>query len=442
MMAPAAYDDEVHPREDGAEDLARQHAAGGRVPCLEHGKCRRRDHESCDRHTAQPHHQGQYVQVPQRTHPENYTDGCMLQTALRNIATRLRIDSMRATSEAGSGHPTTCCSAADVMAALFFAEMRYDPTEPQPPRRRSLRAVEGPRGADALRGVGGGRLHPARAAADAARVHLRSRRPPDAAPAVCGRGDRIARAGPGRRRGHRAERAPHRLRLPHLRADGRRRDGRGLGVGSRVDGGSTTSSTRSAPSWTSTGSARAAATQFEHDMEAYRAPLARRSAGTPSSSTATTSPQCWRRSPRRARTKGQPSVILARTLKGKGCRSWRASRAGTARRSRRATRWIAAVRRARGAARARDEGRRHRDPAPSGAAARTTGAGGDAAGACLQAGRPGRHARGLRHGARQARRGRPAGRRARRRREELHLQRQVRSRRFPSGSTSASSPSR
>lgn len=47
--------------------------------------------------------------------------------ALKNIATRLRIDSVRATSESASGHPTTCCSAADVVAALFFAEMRIDP---------------------------------------------------------------------------------------------------------------------------------------------------------------------------------------------------------------------------------------------------------------------------------------------------------------------------
>jgi transketolase len=50
---------------------------------------------------------------------------------LRNIATRLRIDSVRSTSEAGSGHPSTCCSAADIVAALFFAEMRYEPQDPQ-----------------------------------------------------------------------------------------------------------------------------------------------------------------------------------------------------------------------------------------------------------------------------------------------------------------------
>ncbi len=51
--------------------------------------------------------------------------------ALRNIATQLRIDSVRSTSEAGSGHPTSCCSAADLVAALFFAEMRFDPRNPQ-----------------------------------------------------------------------------------------------------------------------------------------------------------------------------------------------------------------------------------------------------------------------------------------------------------------------
>jgi transketolase len=52
---------------------------------------------------------------------------------LHNLATQLRIDSVRSTSEAGSGHPTTCLSAADVMAALFFAEMRFDPKDPQHP---------------------------------------------------------------------------------------------------------------------------------------------------------------------------------------------------------------------------------------------------------------------------------------------------------------------
>jgi transketolase len=53
--------------------------------------------------------------------------------SLRNIATRLRIDCVRSTSEAGSGHPTTCLSAAEIVATLFFAEMRYEPSNPQNP---------------------------------------------------------------------------------------------------------------------------------------------------------------------------------------------------------------------------------------------------------------------------------------------------------------------
>ena len=54
-------------------------------------------------------------------------------SALKNIATRLRVDSLSATSESGNGHPSTCCSAAEIVAALFFQEMRYDPRDPQNP---------------------------------------------------------------------------------------------------------------------------------------------------------------------------------------------------------------------------------------------------------------------------------------------------------------------
>jgi transketolase len=51
--------------------------------------------------------------------------------ALRNIATRLRIDSVTATTVAGSGHPSSCCSAAEIVATLFFSEMRFDPGDPR-----------------------------------------------------------------------------------------------------------------------------------------------------------------------------------------------------------------------------------------------------------------------------------------------------------------------
>jgi transketolase len=61
------------------------------------------------------------------------TDRAQLIPTLKNIATQFRIDSIRSTSEAGSGHPTTCMSMADIMAALFFAEMRFDPKHPHHP---------------------------------------------------------------------------------------------------------------------------------------------------------------------------------------------------------------------------------------------------------------------------------------------------------------------
>ncbi len=73
---------------------------------------------------------------------------------LHNIATRLRIDCVRSTTEAGSGHPTTCLSAAEIVSVLFFAEMRYEPKNPRQPSRGSIRAVEGACCADPVRGVG------------------------------------------------------------------------------------------------------------------------------------------------------------------------------------------------------------------------------------------------------------------------------------------------
>ena len=49
---------------------------------------------------------------------------------LEKIATRLRIHSVKMTTKAESGHPTTCLSMADLFACLFFDEMKYDPKNP------------------------------------------------------------------------------------------------------------------------------------------------------------------------------------------------------------------------------------------------------------------------------------------------------------------------
>lgn len=49
---------------------------------------------------------------------------------LAEKARRLRIHSLRTTTKAGSGHPTSCLSCAEIMAALFFHAMRFDPANP------------------------------------------------------------------------------------------------------------------------------------------------------------------------------------------------------------------------------------------------------------------------------------------------------------------------
>ena len=53
--------------------------------------------------------------------------------ALSNLANQLRIDSIRSTTASASGHPTSCMSAAEIVATLFFSEMRFDPQDPQNP---------------------------------------------------------------------------------------------------------------------------------------------------------------------------------------------------------------------------------------------------------------------------------------------------------------------
>lgn len=50
--------------------------------------------------------------------------------SLPGVAARLRAEVVRMTSAAGSGHPTSCLSCADIVAALYFHEMRWDPSTP------------------------------------------------------------------------------------------------------------------------------------------------------------------------------------------------------------------------------------------------------------------------------------------------------------------------
>ncbi len=56
-----------------------------------------------------------------------------LVSSLEAIANRLRRHSIVSTSEAGSGHPSTCLSCADLVAALFFYALRFEVANPPNP---------------------------------------------------------------------------------------------------------------------------------------------------------------------------------------------------------------------------------------------------------------------------------------------------------------------
>jgi transketolase len=52
----------------------------------------------------------------------------------RQIAAQLRVDCVRSTTRAGSGHPTSCLSAADLVSVLLCNHLRWDPKRPDNPR--------------------------------------------------------------------------------------------------------------------------------------------------------------------------------------------------------------------------------------------------------------------------------------------------------------------
>src|SRR6266540_222302 len=56
----------------------------------------------------------------------------------RQIARQLRADSIRSSTAAGSGHPTSSLSAADLMAVLLSGHLRYDWSKPKDPANDHL----------------------------------------------------------------------------------------------------------------------------------------------------------------------------------------------------------------------------------------------------------------------------------------------------------------
>jgi len=56
----------------------------------------------------------------------------------QKLAQQLRVDSIRCTTAAGSGHPTSAMSAADLMAVLMTKFLKYDFSKPELPNNDHL----------------------------------------------------------------------------------------------------------------------------------------------------------------------------------------------------------------------------------------------------------------------------------------------------------------
>ncbi|MDR0876824.1 MAG: transketolase, partial [Treponema sp.] len=59
----------------------------------------------------------------------------MTVSELERIANQLRFDTVQMIHQSGDGHPGPCMSIADIMAVLFFEELRLDPQHPRWPER-------------------------------------------------------------------------------------------------------------------------------------------------------------------------------------------------------------------------------------------------------------------------------------------------------------------
>src|SRR5690242_21917880 len=55
-----------------------------------------------------------------------------------DLAAQLRVDSIRCSTSAGSGHPTSSLSAADLLAVLVSRHLRYDWDNPKRPENDHL----------------------------------------------------------------------------------------------------------------------------------------------------------------------------------------------------------------------------------------------------------------------------------------------------------------
>ena len=145
----------------------------------------------------------------------------------QSLAAQLRVDSIRCTTEAGSGHPTSCMSAADLMAVLLSKYLRFDWANPRHPNNDRLIFSKGHACPllycmfKAAGAITDGELLSLRKFGSRLQGH-----PNPARPALRRCGDRFARPGTAHRRRHGPERpVPRQAPLSHLGPARRQRDG-------------------------------------------------------------------------------------------------------------------------------------------------------------------------------------------------------------------------
>ena len=150
----------------------------------------------------------------------------------RELGQQLRVDSIRSSAAAGSGHPTSSMSAADLMAVLLDGHLRLDYQNPANPANDHLVFSKGhasPLYYSILKAAGRDRR---RGVPDLPQARLAPRGPPHPADPADRRGDGLARPGPADLRRHRDGGPPPRqAAVPRLVPVRRLRDGRGLDVG-------------------------------------------------------------------------------------------------------------------------------------------------------------------------------------------------------------------
>ena len=235
---------------------------------------------------------------------------------LFQMAQKLRRHSLESTAEAGSGHPTSCMSAADILSVLFFSEMRYDPRDPSGHDADVFVLSKGhaaPILWAALKEAGAIsedlltlRASTARSRAIRRRTCRGCASPRDRSARACARPP--AWPGPAGRTA-----APGRVLLP----DGRRRGGGGLGLG----GGPVRVVPRPRQPLRDRRRQPSRPERSHHVRARPRRSTRRasgRSAGRRPRSTATTSPRCVRRFARARETKGKPFARHRAHAEGQG----------------------------------------------------------------------------------------------------------------------------